>query len=575
MGNRIIESKNVEEFLETVTGELRGTVATQKMDVSIIKVAYICYLGKKTGLNMIADVEEFINHEITDVSIRNFVLDRVDFDWSLVNRLLGTISENELYDIIIYLGDESISVAQDDAITPKSIRKLALNLLDIRGSDKVADFGTGKGSFIIDAFHNSEASGFYGNEINTNAVSIAYLRGKLLNEIIEIKQEDMFSVDSKGMKFDKIFSNFPFGMRLRELSGGMEYLNRVSREFPDLSKATSSDWVFNSLIVKSLKEDGKAVSVMTTGSIWNSLDKKLREYFLRAGYIEAIIALPANLFAYTGISTVILVMSNGNRNVRMIDATELHEKGRRQNQITDNHITKILEGLRVDSEYARTVSFEDIKENDFNLSPMRYLGEEIKIENGMPFGNVIKRITRGAPLTASMLDDLISKEPTKNQYLMLNNIQEGLIDSDLPYLVNIDERYKKYCIENGNLLLSKNGHPFKVAVADIEEGLDILANGNLYVIELDETQVNPYYVKSFFESEKGIASLKSIAVGAAIPNISVEALKKLRIPLISLEEQDEIGEKYLTIIDEIKILNLRLDKAKSSLKHLLDMEEEG
>ena len=58
----------------------------------------------------------------------------------------------------------------------------------------------------------------------------------------------------------------------------------------------------------------------------------------------------------------------------------------------------------------------------------------------------------------------------------------------------------------------------------MKDGQRILANGNLYIIELDESRANPYYIKAFFDSEQGIAALKSITVGATIPNIGVDTL---------------------------------------------------
>ena len=53
------------------------------------------------------------------------------------------------------------------------------------------------------------------------------------------------------------------------------------------------------------------------------------------------------------------------------------------------------------------------------------------------------------------------------------------------------------------------------------------------IIELDESRANPYYIKAFFDSEQGIAALKSITVGATIPNIGVDKLKNVMIPLPS------------------------------------------
>ena len=52
-------------------------------------------------------------------------------------------------------------------------------------------------------------------------------------------------------------------------------------------------------------------------------------------------------------------------------------------------------------------------------------------------------------------------------------------------------RFEKYCIKNNSLILSKNGAPFKIAIADVKAGKKLLANGNLYIIELDESKADP------------------------------------------------------------------------------------
>ena len=196
----------------------------------------------------------------------------------------------------------------------------------------------------------------------------------------------------------------------------------------------------------------------------------------------------------------------------------------------------------------------------------------IHFEKGKPFSSVIKRITRGAPCNAKELDEMSSDVPTDIQYLMLANIRKGQIDSDLPYLKDLNPKYEKYCVSTNNLILSKNGFPYKVAIPTVGEGKRILANGNLYIIEVDEEKANPYYLKVFFESEQGIAALKSITVGTAMLNIGVEDLKNLEIPVPSLEVQNRIALKYLAKLDEIKILQMSLDKAEMELANIFNEE---
>ena len=257
--------------------------------------------------------------------------------------------------------------------------------------------------------------------------------------------------------------------------------------------------------------------------------------------------------------------------VRFIDATEIYTKGRRNNDLSDKNIEEILELYKNDSKKSKKVSMADIFKESSVLNPARYLEESVKkIENGIELGSVIKSITRGAPLTGSELDDLMSSEPTDIQYLMLSNIKDGLIDENLPYLKELNEKYYKYCIKDKNIVMSKNGYPFKVAVFENKGNKNILANGNMFVIEIDESKMNPYYIKVFLDSEAGIAALKSITVGTTIPNIGQESLKKIIIPNISLEEQQTIVNNYLAKKDEIEYLKKQLVKAIDSLNHIID-----
>ena len=163
--------------------------------------------------------------------------------------------------------------------------------------------------------------------------------------------------------------------------------------------------------------------------------------------------------------------------------------------------------------------------------------------------------------------------PTKYQYVMLANVQNGIIDKELPYHKELPKRLEKYCIRKNNLLLSKNGFPFKVAVAETPDDRLVLANGNFYVIELDTEQVNPYYVKAYLESEQGIAQLKRITVGTSIPNIGVSQLYTIQIPLIPLAEQQKVALKYKSILDEIEFLRRKIEKAENSLRTVFTPEE--
>ena len=110
-------------------------------------------------------------------------------------------------------------------------------------------------------------------------------------------------------------------------------------------------------------------------------------------------------------------------------------------------------------------------------------------------------------------------------------------------------------MQNNVIVLSKIGMPsFKSAVAQLPEGRKLIANGNLFVNEIDEKKANPYYIQAFFASDAGIALFKIIYTGAVIPSISMDKFKKMIIPLPSLEKQKQIANRYAATLDEVALL---------------------
>ena len=65
-----------------------------------------------------------------------------------------------------------------------------------------------------------------------------------------------------------------------------------------------------------------------------------------------------------------------NKDIFFIDASEEYDKGKRQNKLREEDISKILTAYRKRKDilkYCRAVSFEEIAENDYNLNIVRYI----------------------------------------------------------------------------------------------------------------------------------------------------------------------------------------------------------
>ena len=97
------------------------------------------------------------------------------------------------------------------------------------------------------------------------------------------------------------------------------------------------------------------------------------------------IGLPANLFYSTGIPVCILVLKKCKKpdDVLFINAAEHFVKGKRQNQLSQEHIDKIIDTYQHRKEeprYSRRVAMAEITKNDFNLNISRYISTSVAEE---------------------------------------------------------------------------------------------------------------------------------------------------------------------------------------------------
>jgi type I restriction enzyme M protein len=119
-------------------------------------------------------------------------------------------------------------------------------------------------------------------------------------------------------------------------------------------------------------------------------EERIRTKLLKDGHIDTVIGLPANLFYSTGIPVCILVLKKCKKpdDVLFINAAEHFVKGKRQNQLSEEHIAKIIDTYKNRTEasrYSRRVDMDEITKNDFNLNISRYIStavgeEEIDLE---------------------------------------------------------------------------------------------------------------------------------------------------------------------------------------------------
>lgn len=445
--------------------------------------------------------------------------------------------------------------------TPSCISKLALAILNIGEKDRVADFGCGYGDFLVELAGQQPSAALYGIDVNLAAACLSQIRMDLLGKDVQIVRGDMLSGEVDGT-FEKIFSNYPFGMRVTSMGRGGKYYDAYRTGETGFGRPSSADWIFNKAICDSLATGGMAVAVMTNGAAFNGGDKQARKYFLDNGLIKAVVALPGNLFRYTAIPTTLIVLGRNEGPVRLVDASDLAVPGRRWDTMGDDEVNAIIYRLNNDGDFSRLVSKDELVATEYNLFPSRYLGRNIELKNPTPLGKLALSIERGSALTAKELDALTVDENTGLSYLRLSDITDGCIGDNLPNLRELDPKTERQWLRTGDLIVSKNGAPFKIAVADVPEDQTIMANGNLYIIRLDTNQINPYFAAAFLASDDGKELMDRMVVGTTIPNLPLRNLKDIELPVPPIDEQEEVARRYQARLDEIEVLKIKLEKAR-------------
>ena len=257
-------------------------------------------------------------------------------------------------------------------------RIACLGLTDVKDA---ADPTCGSGSLLLRLKNYANVRNYYGQELTSTTYNLArmnmILRG-IPYRNFNIYNGDTLEHDYFGeKKFRVQVANPPYSAKW---SADMKFMEDPRfNEYGKLAPKSKADFAFVQHMVYHMDEDGRAVVLLPHGVLFRgAAEGKIRQTIIEKNYLDAVIGLPANLFYGTSIPTTILVFKKNRttRDVLFIDASNEFEKGKNQNNLSEENITKIIETYRnrqdVDK-YAHVASIEEIKENDYNLNIPRYV----------------------------------------------------------------------------------------------------------------------------------------------------------------------------------------------------------
>lgn len=274
--------------------------------------------------------------------------------------------------------------------TPQAVSKILTKIAIAGQEDKkglsVYDPCMGSGALLLNAKKYSgdpEYIKYYGQEQNTSTYNLArmnmFLHGvKAENQ--NLRNGDTLDADwptDEDTDFNMVLMNPPYSAKWSASSGFLQ--DERFSDYGVLAPKSKADYAFLLHGLYHLKNNGTMAIVLPHGVLFRgAAEGKIREKLLRSGNIYAVIGLPANLFYNTSIPTCIIVLKKhrDGRDVLFIDASKKFNKGKKQNEMTDEHIEEVLD-LYTKRETVEKESylatFEDIEKNDFNLNIPRYV----------------------------------------------------------------------------------------------------------------------------------------------------------------------------------------------------------
>lgn len=543
----------------------------------VLSTIYVLTKVSKMNNPLDVDFENVINSDDELLSLAASRIDTKTFV-ELSFLLKNYKSDDFVQSFNKYLESNELNSLRSEygAQTSKTVASIVTRILDINSEDKLLDIGSGCGNLILsDGALSVKQS--VGIDLIANQCLIANMRADLINSKSKFIEGDYFLTFEHLAKqqFNKIVCHFPWAVK-DESGREQKFLETYYKSEIDSNKLTnrSSDWNVCLSIAKLLNDNSKAVVIGYSSMLFRATEHLSRKYLLESGFIESIITLPKNLLTNTAIEPVLIVLSKNNQKVRVVDASNFETtKEKDLTTLSDIEIAHIIELLGKNDKYSKSLSMEDLEKNNFVINNKIIFDEQSDfVENGVLFKDVILNIKRGISITASQLDKMISSADTNVKYLPVAAVTDGFIDDNLPN-ISPDDKLSKNYIKNNSLVLTRMANPLKTAVITVNDGENVVPNGNLFVIELDETKVDPYYVKAFLDSKKGRKSLERLCVGAVIPMLSASSLNDLVIPLPTLDKQKKISSRVCETISRIQNLKQELKNSVLKLSEIFENEE--
>lgn len=216
---------------------------------------------------------------------------------------------------------------------------------------------------------------------------------------------DTFTEDlHKDLKADFIMANPPFNLS----DWGQEKLLNDYRWKYGIPPKSNANYAWIEHMVSKLSQDGKAAIILANGSLSvGSQEAEIRKKLIEDDLVDCIISMPTKLFYTVKVPCSIWILNCKKKQkgcTLFINALELGYMvpGTDLRELSEDDVMKIANTYHAyvnDEEYEDVAGFykkallDDIKANDYVLTPGRYVGIKEPEDDYEPFEDKMKRLT--------------------------------------------------------------------------------------------------------------------------------------------------------------------------------------
>lgn len=538
-------------------------------------------MSKERGLNFGEEIDKM------DKNNRLLSVVKAFSELDLNPRTIDNVKMGYIFEELIRKFSENAEAG--DHYTGRDIIKLMVNILLAEGCDDIFDDGKvitildqacGTGGMLstgynfIKRYNPSADVRLFGQEINPESYAMCLAEMLIKGQNAEnICYQDTMKADRfKGTKMRFVLENPPFGTAWggKDAAEGVE--DAVNAEF---QKGFDGRWgaglpgsgdmqmlFLQSAVDKMDDTFGRAAIIENGSPLFSggtaSGESQIRRWLLESDLIEAIIALPVDLFYNTGIATYIWVLSKNKRperkgKIQLIDAGQVFHKlrkalGDKKNEITPEDRTTITKMYAdfAESEFCKIYRNEEFIYREYVvMQPLQrsYAITDDRIEDMLTKGSLsalydeskVAELEDSEELTGKDQRKLESFQANKPVYdTIIETLQQAVSDAVylspeefMPVLTRVlsnvtkdkkllekiadglsvmDKRAKKQCDRKGNVIFDKETKDTEIV--KYEEDIDTYM----------QREVLPYVpdAVAFFEENLG-AKKPVVKTGAEIP----------------------------------------------------------